>query len=185
LIGRRSEAAVLSGIDRSAWVSWSAYTFTFALAAEPVTTLDIMAGRPVAWVLLAGIVLFFSIILPIQRHMRLSLTANTYGTPRHLVVSGPFRVSRNPIYVAFLVPLSSLAWLSWPVAVAGMALYLVAMTYYVIAREEEVLEREFGAEYLDYHARTPRWLGLASIAELKTLIAGQTPAVPLASADPR
>lgn len=176
---------MLSGIDRSAWVSWSAYTFTFALATGPATTLDILSGRPVAWVLLAGVVLFFVIILPIQRHMRLSLTANTYGTPRHLVVSGPFRVSRNPIYVAFLVPLASLAWLSWPAALAGMAIYLVAMTYYVIAREEEVLEREFGAEYLDYRARTPRWLGLSSIAELKKLTAGQTPAAPLASADPR
>ena len=50
--------------------------------------------------------------------MRLSLLANSFGSPDALVTSGPFRVSRNPIYVAFLAPIASLALFSAAVALA-------------------------------------------------------------------
>lgn len=150
----------LGGIDRSSWVSWVAYTFAYVLAHGPRTDAEIMSGGTGLWILVGGVLAFFAIIIPIQRHMQLSLAASSYGTPKRLVTSGPFRWSRNPIYVAFLVPLATFAWFSVPAALAGIAFYLVTMTYFVIAREEAVLEREFGAEFEAYRQQTPRWIGI-------------------------
>jgi protein-S-isoprenylcysteine O-methyltransferase Ste14 len=146
------------GIDGSSWVAWSSYYFGFVLAGSPKNNARVMQlGWEVA-VLVGAIIAFFGSILLIQRHMKFSLLANTYGTPNHLVTDGVFAYSRNPIYVAFFMPLLSLAVLS-PIA-AGIALvvYILGMNRWVIAREERVLEDGFGDEYRAYKTRTRRWL---------------------------
>lgn len=148
----------MGGIDRSSWVSWASYSCAYVLAYNPRMDHEIGSAGPGLWILIGGIAAFFALIIPIQRHMQFSLTASTYGTPKRLVTSGPFRFSRNPIYVAFLVPMASIAWFSIPAALAGITVYLLSMTYFVIAREEKVLEREFGADFADYRARVPRWI---------------------------
>ena len=76
-----------------------------------------------------------------------------------IVRTGPYRFSRNPIYLAFSVfQLGIAIWVDslWLLAtlVAAMAL----IHYVVIPREEQYLERRFGAQYLDYKASVRRWL---------------------------
>lgn len=146
------------GIDGSSWVSWSSYYVGFVLAGllqpSDTFTLEIWQGA----VLLAAIALFFGSILLIQRHMKFSLLANTYGTPNHLVTDGVFAYSRNPIYVAFFAPLASLAVISPVAAVVAFVVYIAAMNRFVIAREERVLEENFGDAYRAYKTRTRRWL---------------------------
>ena len=149
----------MGSIDRSSWVSWLSYALAYALAYGPKVDAELGRAGPGLWILLGGVAAFFAIIIPIQRYMDFSLKANTYGTPKRLVTTGPFRWSRNPIYVTFLIPLATLAWFSVPAALAGIAVYLTAMTFYVIAHEDAVLVREFGAEFAEYRARTPRWIG--------------------------
>ena len=146
------------GIDSSSWVSWSAYYAGFSLCgeADKQRAFD-HAGWQVA-VLLGAIIAFFAAILFIQRHMKFSLLANTYGTPNHLVTDGVFAYSRNPIYVAFFMPILSLAAISPPASLAAFGLYILGMNLLVIQREERVLERGFGDEYRAYKARTRRWL---------------------------
>jgi protein-S-isoprenylcysteine O-methyltransferase Ste14 len=76
-----------------------------------------------------------------------------------IVRAGPYRFSRNPIYLAFSVfQLGIAIWLNsvWLLATLGAALGL--MHFVVIPREEQYLERRFGAEYLDYKAAVRRWL---------------------------
>ena len=76
-----------------------------------------------------------------------------------LITDGPFRFSRNPIYVGntLLVAGAGLvfgvAWLI-PAALAGA----LATQKLAIEREEEHLARRFGADWAGYAARTPRWL---------------------------
>lgn len=76
-----------------------------------------------------------------------------------LIGSGPFRISRNPIYVgltAIYLGTSLLRRSGWPlVLLPGV---LIIMHNGVIDREESYLERRFGMEYLDYKARVRRWL---------------------------
>lgn len=77
-----------------------------------------------------------------------------------IVRSGPYRFSRNPIYLAYSLFLLGIAiWLNSVWLVAALAAAVALMHFIVIRREEEYLERRFGAEYLDYKASVRRWLG--------------------------
>ncbi|MEQ8823009.1 MAG: isoprenylcysteine carboxylmethyltransferase family protein [Filomicrobium sp.] len=157
--GRFSFPAVRQ-IDASSWISWSCYALGFWLAATPEVSADLSNGGINAIILLAAVAAFFVMTSLIQRHMKLSLAASSFGHPKRLATDGIFRYSRNPIYLAFLVPLLSLAVLSPAGAGLSILVYLVAMTLFVIRAEEQVLTAKFGAEYGAYRARVPRWLWL-------------------------
>ena len=73
--------------------------------------------------------------------------------------SGPFAHSRNPIYVAFLLLYLGVCLLmDAPVALVFIVPAVLALRYYVIAREEAYLIRRFGATYTEYQSRVRRWL---------------------------
>ena len=76
-----------------------------------------------------------------------------------LVTSGPYRLTRNPMYLgmAFLyVALAFAFGVIW--ALALLPAVIVMVDRFVIAREEPYLERKFGQAYHDYKARVRRWL---------------------------
>ena len=76
-----------------------------------------------------------------------------------IVRRGPYRFSRNPIYLAFsLFQLGIAIWVNsaWLLLTLVVAVMLMHST--VIPKEEQYLERRFGAEYLDYKASVRRWL---------------------------
>jgi protein-S-isoprenylcysteine O-methyltransferase Ste14 len=76
-----------------------------------------------------------------------------------LVTSGPYRFTRNPMYVgmAFLYAAFALAFgVIWALVV--LPLVLIAVDRLVIAREEPYLEARFRDEYRDYKRRVRRWL---------------------------
>lgn len=146
------------GVDLSSWVSWAAYSAGLLLAFDAHVARDLLTFGMGSRVLAGTIAVFFCVLLAIQRHMSLALSANTFGEPARLVTSGVFRYSRNPIYVAFLLPILSLGWFSAWAALAAAAIYVAAMTLVVIRREEAVLEARFGETYRAYRARVPRWL---------------------------
>ena len=76
-----------------------------------------------------------------------------------IVRTGPYRFSRNPIYLAFtLLQLGIAIWVNslWLLATLVGAVALIH--YVVIRREEQYLGRRFGAEYFDYKASVRRWL---------------------------
>jgi protein-S-isoprenylcysteine O-methyltransferase Ste14 len=76
-----------------------------------------------------------------------------------LVISGPYRVTRNPMYMALACLYVGLAlWFDVFWALVLLPLVLAAIQYYVIVREEEYLESKFGDEYRQYKARVRRWL---------------------------
>jgi protein-S-isoprenylcysteine O-methyltransferase Ste14 len=76
-----------------------------------------------------------------------------------IVRTGPYRFSRNPIYLAFsLLQLGIAIWVNSLWLLATLAGALALMHYVVIPREEQYLERRFGAEYVDYKAFVRRWL---------------------------
>ena len=78
---------------------------------------------------------------------------------RALVTSGPYRFSRNPLYLGgnvFIFFGAALLFGS-PVALALTALHLPLMDRFV-RREEAQLERKFGVDWLRYKAHVRRWL---------------------------
>lgn len=76
-----------------------------------------------------------------------------------IVRTGPYRFSRNPIYLAFILLVLGLSvWLNslWLLAMLVPAVGVIAIV--VIPREERFLERNFHDQYLSYKARVRRWL---------------------------
>jgi protein-S-isoprenylcysteine O-methyltransferase Ste14 len=76
-----------------------------------------------------------------------------------LVTAGPYRFSRNPIYVALsLLHLGTAVWVNSAWLLLTLVAALIVMAQGVIAREERYLERKFGKPYLEYMAAVRRWL---------------------------
>jgi protein-S-isoprenylcysteine O-methyltransferase Ste14 len=76
-----------------------------------------------------------------------------------LVVSGPYRFTRNPMYLSLAALTVALALVMntwWPVLLLVPVLFTIQR--FVIAREEAYLGRRFGAEYLAYSRRVRRWV---------------------------
>jgi protein-S-isoprenylcysteine O-methyltransferase Ste14 len=79
--------------------------------------------------------------------------------PRRLVVHGPYRVVRNPMYVAVLAVIAGQAVLfRTPALLVYGAAIVGCFALFVTLYEEPHLRRTFGAEYEDYTARVGRWL---------------------------
>lgn len=115
------------------------------------------------WMQYVGLVLIAASLVPGPWALLLMLGAGTNPEPSHpttaLVTSGPFRYTRNPIYLTFtlfLVGVGLLTRNGWVIIAA--LLVLVVMHNGVILREERYLERKFGAEYVAYKQHVRRWL---------------------------
>jgi len=83
------------------------------------------------------------------------------GSKRSTVIvrTGPYRFSRNPIYLAFVLLVLGLSlWLNnlWLLVTLVPAVGILAM--FVIPREERFLERNFKDQYSSYKAQVRRWL---------------------------
>jgi len=86
-------------------------------------------------------------------------TLAPWAPPRHLVVSGPYRFSRNPMYIAVSVILAGWAVLYWSYALmVYLAVVGIAFHLRVLLGEEPALARSFGPTWESYRARTKRWL---------------------------
>lgn len=78
----------------------------------------------------------------------------------HLVVAGPNRLTRNPMYVGMAGLLVAHAALRRsPAALLPVAGFVAVIDRFQVAREEAALRERFGAKYADYCARVPRWVG--------------------------
>ncbi len=127
--------------------------------AQAVVPLD-LGGAAVRWV---GIVLGVDSVLLFGWAERTMHHVGTHPAPRApttaLVTSGPFRFSRNPIYIAyalFTVAILLVAHSAWGAIFAALALIIVDRV--VIADEETRLYEAFGDSYDDYRHAVRRWL---------------------------
>ncbi len=145
-------------IDLSAWISGVSYSLGLLFVAQDRINVSPEQSPAISFTLIMVLVTFFVTVMMIQRHMRLSILANTFGAPTQLVTTGIFKYSRNPIYVAFLLPLASLALLSLSASVLAIAIYVTAMNLTVLRKEERDLSQAFGKTYSEYAAKAPRWI---------------------------
>jgi protein-S-isoprenylcysteine O-methyltransferase Ste14 len=79
--------------------------------------------------------------------------------PKKLVVEGPYRVVRNPMYWSVAFVMLGEAAVFHSVALVDLAtVFFVGVNLFVLFFEEPALRGKFGAEYEEYCRQTPRWL---------------------------
>lgn len=86
-------------------------------------------------------------------------TPAPFDPPRKLVAAGPYRWTRNPMYVGAGVALCGAALFYQSAALVAFAAGFFVITHlFVVVYEEPTLERTFGARYADYRNAVPRWM---------------------------
>jgi protein-S-isoprenylcysteine O-methyltransferase Ste14 len=91
--------------------------------------------------------------------LRAGTRVETHKPSTTIVAAGPYRLSRNPIYIGmFLVEAGVAVDLDNLWLLIMLVPFWLVIRYGVIAREEAYLERKFGEAYLGYKSRTRRWL---------------------------
>jgi protein-S-isoprenylcysteine O-methyltransferase Ste14 len=126
-------------------------------------------ARPASWNL-AGLLLVAGGILAIVWVIALHRSdAQRYGwrfektpfePPRYLITTGPYRYSRNPIYLSHLT-----IWVGWSLfygsvaIVLGVLLMWILLAFLILPYEERGLRRELGEPYVRYQSEVGRWFG--------------------------
>jgi protein-S-isoprenylcysteine O-methyltransferase Ste14 len=141
-------------------IAW-ALAILVGLILQWVVSLPFMpASMPAGWI--GGIVFVLALALfawAIATMTRAGSNVPTSLPTTTIVETGPYRFTRNPIYLGMFLGLVGLA-------IAFDNLWLLVMLvpsslvirYGVVAREESYLERKFGDAYRQYRARVRRWL---------------------------
>jgi protein-S-isoprenylcysteine O-methyltransferase Ste14 len=85
-------------------------------------------------------------------------TPAPFDPPRRLVVRGPYRVVRNPMYIGAGIAVAGAALFYQSVVLLGyVGFFWLAMHIFVVAYEEPTLRRMFGPEYSAYCQNVGRW----------------------------
>ena len=86
-------------------------------------------------------------------------TPAPFDPPRRLVVAGPYRFVRNPMYLGAGLALAGAALFYESLALSGfVVLFLLVTHLFVVLYEERALSRLFGAQYLEYSRDVLRWI---------------------------
>lgn len=105
---------------------------------------------------LVGIGLAFSAA---GRFMKAHPTLDPHGSVTEIVTSGPYRFSRNPIYLGFVCLLIGFPFIFsnyWGLILSPVL--MVSLFQLIIKHEETYLEKKFGDVYSSYKSRVRRWL---------------------------
>ena len=140
---------------------WALAYMLIAAAASYLAGWPRVPGLPLVWlavVLIAlGITLAAAAAILFRREgteLNPTSTAN-----RKLVTSGPFRLTRNPMYLALVVVALGVAfWVgAWPMFLAPIALFATA-NWVHIPFEEQKMRRQFGEAFDAYAREVRRWI---------------------------
>lgn len=125
----------------------------------PTASFDFVAREALAVVcLVIGVVIDVSALLAFRR-AQTTINPLVPQKASTIVDNGPFRFSRNPMYLgmAFIL-LGWTVWLGNPVGLLWVLAFGVTVTQLQIKPEESALAEKFGQPYQDYLRRVRRWL---------------------------
>ena len=126
------------------WLPWGLF---------PTSLIGYAAGSPL---LLSGTLL---IIWAVRTFLTGGENPDVYKPTKAIMQSGPYRISRNPMYLAMVLTYLGIGFLlntTWPLIF--LALPILVIHFGVILREEQYLEAMFGQQYQAYRSRVRRWL---------------------------
>lgn len=112
--------------------------------------------------LLGLIILISSVVLIVMAFRELQNNETTYvpdGEPERLVITGPFKFSRNPIYLGMFGILLASAFLMQSISALLIPLLFLSIIQNTwIPHEEKKLKEKFPEEWAGYASSTKKWL---------------------------
>jgi protein-S-isoprenylcysteine O-methyltransferase Ste14 len=110
--------------------------------------------------IISGVGIFFILAGAYEfQKAKTTLNPTTPAASSSVVASGIYRVSRNPMYVGFLLALTGWAiFLSHPLPFLLLPAFVAYINRFQISPEEPVLSAKFGDEYETYKQGVRRWL---------------------------
>jgi protein-S-isoprenylcysteine O-methyltransferase Ste14 len=144
-------------------LSWKGLSLLCAMLLLPNLVIDLATrfrwpSEPLAWIGVAIAAAGIALCLAGMLRFR-SLSQVLCLDPGALADAGPYRFSRNPQYLGwllFLLGFSLTDWSRWCLAAIGV---VAVSLHLLVLIEEEHLERTFGEPYRAFHRQTPRYLG--------------------------
>lgn len=139
---------------------WLIYTAIAMWLLDWLAPLLVLFPSGAPWIGRGMILLGFALVFYSAHQFRKAETPlKPFEQVKAVLTDGPFRFSRNPVYLGMFILLAG-----WAVALGSLSpwfpllafIYLIR-TYWVLP-EEEQMEREMGQAYLDYKAKVRRWL---------------------------
>lgn len=124
----------------------------------PIAELVPVSLRPIGFLILAAGVAFivYCRALFIRHHTPIK----PFETSNTLILVGPYRYTRNPIYLTMILSLLGLAWAFGSLSpFALVPLFAWVLTSRFIVREEAMLRARFGEQYDAYCRTVGRWWG--------------------------
>lgn len=121
-------------------------------------------GNPGAWNLLGLIPIAAGLgMIAWGASLHFASTANGWRmetTPRYLITRGPYKFSRNPMYVLELA-----MWFGWAIFYGSISVFIMFLLwwvafYFLVPYEERQLKARFGDAFLNYQRNVPRWFKL-------------------------
>ena len=117
---------------------------------------------PWPWRLLGIIPLALGVVLNLWTDglfKQANTTVKPFEKPRSLIITGPFRFTRHPMYLGMTIVLIGL-WvlLGTVLPILVVPLFVLAMSVVFIPVEERAMAEQFGEEYRTYCKRVRRWL---------------------------
>ena len=108
------------------------------------------------------ILIIFGIVLNIWADAlfkKIKTTVNPHEKPTSLETSGPFRISRHPMYLGMVaVLLGTAVFLGSLITFLFPIIFIILMEILFMPIEEKNLEKAFGTKYLDYKKKVRRWI---------------------------
>lgn len=151
--------------ERPNRIPWPPILFLGALAAANLLSWLIPVGFIQAGFLrLSAGIIIFAVSIALMGWALYAFRAHGTTVMPHrrsdaLISSGPFRFTRNPIYLAEAVLLAGLALINGSIWYAAVILpFMWAVTVLAIKREEAHLAARFGQDWTEYAVRVRRWI---------------------------
>ena len=112
---------------------------------------------------LLGLILIFSgvslVVVSLRFMRKMKTTFIPDGTPEVLISSGPFKFSRNPIYLGMLTILLGVAFLMSSLSAMIIAfVFGTIINFTWIAHEEKKLQELFSEDWENYSSKVRRWI---------------------------
>ncbi|MEJ2103561.1 MAG: isoprenylcysteine carboxylmethyltransferase family protein [Ignavibacteriaceae bacterium] len=94
-----------------------------------------------------------------QLFKKVNTTVKPFEKPSSLILNGPFKISRNPMYLGMALLLIGLGFVLGSItSFIGFILFVAAMEIGFIQQEEKILLGVFGAEFEAYKKKVRRWI---------------------------